>query len=481
MGVQGFPTLKIVRPSKTKGKPTVEDYQGARSAKGIVDAVIEKIPNHVKRLKDADYQAWQEESDAPKAILFSDKGTVSALLKAIAIDFRDSISVAQIRDKEKETAKMLNVEKFPTLVLLPGDGKDPVRYDGEMKKEAMVTFLSQAATPNPDPAPRDKKSKSSSTTNKSKASKASSSFSKASASHASEEGKTAKASQTAESLEDESNPTESPNPNVVTDDTPKPVKVPNIPPPIPVLADGLSLQQKCLNSKAGTCILALLPKPEADRASDTTTQALNALREIHHKHSHAKRNLFPFYQLPSSNSQAAALRTKFAPADPDIVLLAINGKRTWYRPYPSSTSFSHPDVENWIDAIRMGDTPKRDVPSGLIMNAQDLPPEPVQIDLDELQEMKESMRGSMPAGVDFELEEVDDEMYASLMAQASGAQGEADAETTATPVSSVVEPDVTISRRASGGANETPISEFKKMTEYEAMSRGAKSSGKDEL
>ena len=32
MGVQGFPTLKIVRPGKKAGKPLVEDYQGARSA-----------------------------------------------------------------------------------------------------------------------------------------------------------------------------------------------------------------------------------------------------------------------------------------------------------------------------------------------------------------------------------------------------------------------------------------------------------------
>ena len=35
MGVQGFPTLKIVKPGKKPGKPIVEDYQGARSAKAI--------------------------------------------------------------------------------------------------------------------------------------------------------------------------------------------------------------------------------------------------------------------------------------------------------------------------------------------------------------------------------------------------------------------------------------------------------------
>jgi len=40
------------------------------------------------------------------------------------------------------------------LILLPG-GKEAegIVYNGEMTKEAMVSFLSQAATPNPDPAP----------------------------------------------------------------------------------------------------------------------------------------------------------------------------------------------------------------------------------------------------------------------------------------------------------------------------------------
>ena len=242
MGVKGFPTLKIVKPGKKPGKPIVEDYQGPRTAKGIVDAVTDKIPNHVKRLKDDDYEAWLNDGKAAKAILFSDKGTTSALLKAIAVDFLSGVNVAQIRDKETDAVEKFNVKKFPTLVLIPEEGKDAVTYDGEMKKDAIVTFLSQAAAPNPDPAP--KKAKSSSKTDKSKASRASSSFAKASKSQASAQAKTDKASQTAETLEEESQPTESPDPNVVTDDTQKPIKVPELAPPISSLPDGLSLQQK---------------------------------------------------------------------------------------------------------------------------------------------------------------------------------------------------------------------------------------------
>jgi protein disulfide-isomerase A6 len=96
MGVQGFPTLKLVRPSKKPGKPTVEDYQGPRSAKGIVDAVKDKVPNIVKRVHDKNLDEWlQENKDTPKAILFSDKGIVSATVRALAIDFAGIVSVAQ--------------------------------------------------------------------------------------------------------------------------------------------------------------------------------------------------------------------------------------------------------------------------------------------------------------------------------------------------------------------------------------------------
>ena len=423
MGVQGFPTLKVVKPGKKSGKPIVEDYQGARTAKAIVDAVIEKIPNHVKRLSDKDYQIWLEDGDGAKAILFSDKGSTSATLKAIAVDFLGTINIAQIRDKEKEAVTVFHVEEFPALVLLPGDGKDPVTFDGEMKKDAMVSFLSQAAAPNPDPAPKKAKSTSSS---KSKVPKASASaFSKASESQASSQAKTDKASQTMETVEtmddERGQPTESPNPNVVTDDTQKPIKIPDIAPPIASLSDSLPLQQKCLNTKSGTCILALLPETE-DPSSDSI-QVISSLSEIHHKHEQAKRNLFPFLQLPSTNPEAAALREKLS-LGAGIELIALNGKRTWYRHY-SKSLFSQAEVENWIDEIRMGDGAKSKLPEDLVVDAAELPQEPAK---SEPQMMKEKLMQQVPEGVDFDFEELNDDEYEKILRQANKAAKDREAE-----------------------------------------------------
>jgi len=153
--------LKIVRPSKRPGKPTVEDYNGARTAKALVDAVVEKIPNHVKKVTDKSFQTWLKESnETAKAILFTEKGTTSALLRALAIDYLGSVHFAQIRNKETQAVESFGIETYPTFVILPGGDKDPLPYDGELKKEPMSEFLKQVATPNPDPAPEAPKKKS---------------------------------------------------------------------------------------------------------------------------------------------------------------------------------------------------------------------------------------------------------------------------------------------------------------------------------
>jgi protein disulfide-isomerase A6 len=151
MGVQGFPTLKIVRPGKKPGKPTVEDYQGERSAKGIVNAVKDKVPNSVKRINDKSLDEWlQENKDSAKAILFSDKGVVSATLKALAIDFAGLVSVAQIKKSEKAAVEKYGITEYPSLILLQPGTEEPIKFDGKVEKDAMVKFLSQVAPPNPD-------------------------------------------------------------------------------------------------------------------------------------------------------------------------------------------------------------------------------------------------------------------------------------------------------------------------------------------
>ncbi|KAG9232648.1 hypothetical protein BJ875DRAFT_466232 [Amylocarpus encephaloides] len=359
-GVQGFPTLKIIKPGKKPGKPIVEDYNGPRTAKGIVDAVVEKIPNLVKKVEDKTLEKFLAESnDTAKAILFTDKGKTSALMKSIAIEFKGAISVAQCRntEKEKATMELFGITGFPTLLLLPG-GKEAqgIVYDGELKKDPIIKFLSQAAAPNPDPAPS--KAKVSKKDSK-KESKAKEEFESSSSSQASKEGSTAGATATEEVLEGEA--TESPIPIVETE---KPVDLPEPPPMIPALETEEELIATCLGDRTATCILALLP----ESPDITGAQAIISLSELAHKYNQRKQNLFPFYIVMSQNKGYDRIKEALKLTG-NSQIIAVNGRRGWWRQI--SETLSNKDVsiealENFVDAIRLGEGAKQKLPAGLI-------------------------------------------------------------------------------------------------------------------
>jgi protein disulfide-isomerase A6 len=353
MGVQGFPTLKIVKPGKKTGTPIVEDYNGPREAKAIIDTMVGKIPNHVKRIADKDLDAFLSEGNATaKAILFTEKGTTSALLKAVAVDFLGSITVAQIRSKETAAVELFGVSTFPSIVLLPGGDAEGIVYEGEMKKVAIVTFLAQVAAPNPDPAPAKVKMPTKKSQKVENAAKKA--FESASSSHQASEASSGAASATEETLEEASRPTESPEP--AQEPVEKPIILPEVAPPIPILATGEELALACLAERSGTCVIAFVPKEH----DETANQALSSLAEIAHKHKQARRKLFPFYEVPDDITDSETVKKTLGKSGKTEVV-AINRKRGWYRNYESQ-DMSIEAIETWIDQIRMGEGPKQRLP-----------------------------------------------------------------------------------------------------------------------
>ncbi|KAJ5654639.1 PDI related protein A [Penicillium lividum] len=335
MGVQGFPTLKIVTPSKKPGKPRVEDYQGPRTAKGIVDAVVDRIPNHVKRATDKDLDNWLAQNEQrPKAILFTEKGTTSSLIRALAIDFLGAIDVAQVRNKETSSVEKFGVEQFPTLVVVPGGDAEPTVYDGELKKQPIIEFLSQFAEPNPDATGK--------------------------AAPANSKPKPKPKTKPTSVAEDAGEPTPTPET--------KPVEVP-VAPPAPTLATPESLGAACLEPKSKTCVLALLPATgEEDALSSTATDALSSLAEISHKHSLRGVDIFPVYAVPETNTASKTLRTALGlDGSDEVELIAINARRGWWRRYSAEGEFGITPVESWIDAIRLGEGAKEKLPEGIVV------------------------------------------------------------------------------------------------------------------
>ena len=384
MGVSGFPTLKIVKPGKKVGKPSVEEYQGPRTASGIIDTVKSAIPNHVKRISDKGLDAWlKTENDTAKAVLFSEKGTTSALIKVLASEYLGGMAFAQIRSKESEAVEMFGVEEYPTLFVLPGGSQEAVKFDGTFTKESMKEFLSKYARPTTKSSskkqnPSGQKPLKNEKEESQKSESDSSVFSEASASQSSAEASSEAAGATSITLEDQSNPTESPSPDPAPEDAPKPVEIPDLHPPIEALIEEKYLELKCLGAKTTTCILAILPQAtdEEGLLPDIASTALASLAEIADKHKQRGGKLFPFFSIPGRNTGAAKLRNELKLKDEtQFQLIAINGRRGWYRHFESE-DFGVNSVETWVDAIRFGEGQKSTLPDGIIAAEEEEAPKP---------------------------------------------------------------------------------------------------------
>lgn len=299
MGVQGYPTLKIFRPGKKAGQPVIEDYQGQRKAKPIVDAVLPKINNHVTKVSDDSLdQFLTSDAEKPHVLLFTDKGKTGPVLRAIAIDYLDVISVGQIRDKETAAVGKFGIDKFPTLVLFPaGESSTPIKYDGELKKDAVMQFLRQVAEPN-KPAEKKPKAK--------KESKAKTEKAKKEKTDKKEKAETKTAS----------TPTEQQTAPVVVEG----------PLPVPTLHTPEKLIKSCLHEKAGICILALVSGSDEEAA---TKAALDGLADLTFKYSKSKRHLFPVFVVPDSNAASANILSALhleGKASGPVTLVAVDRK-----------------------------------------------------------------------------------------------------------------------------------------------------------
>ncbi|PHH66213.1 hypothetical protein CDD81_7806 [Ophiocordyceps australis] len=361
-GVNSFPTLKIVRPGKASGsKPIIEDYQGQRNVKDMADAVLNSINNHVIRVTDEKLDGFLA-SKEPKALLFTEKGTTSGLLRSIAIDFLGVIKVGQVRNKDQAVVEKFGIDKFPTLVLIPSDGENPIVYDGELKKDEMVKFLSQAGQPNPDPAPADK-AKSDKSSSK-KAAKASDEKKKSKTSDKSSDKAQAETSRASPQKEGTADPEESAETSTAS------ATAESAKPSADIIAIATvdtkaMLVEKCLKPKSHSCVLAFIPS----QSSQEGDKVVAALSHLNTKYIHGKRHVFPFLALPDNIDGSAMLRETLSLGN-EVELIALNARRLWWKRYEGD--FSHESVENWIDSIRMGEGKKSDLPETVLDKAEDM-------------------------------------------------------------------------------------------------------------
>jgi len=161
--IKGFPTIKVF-PSKavpTKNgegfiKEPVE-YNGARTAAAMAQFAISQMPNFVTTLSSKNSEDFfAKEPELPKVLLFSTKKETTPLYKALAIDYHYQLNLAEVRDTEKALVEKYGVDKFPTLLVVKGS-EESIKYTGELKHDALFSFLKKHAPAKKGPAGKPEK------------------------------------------------------------------------------------------------------------------------------------------------------------------------------------------------------------------------------------------------------------------------------------------------------------------------------------
>jgi len=149
--IKGFPTIKVFG-SQLKPTPdgkgvtkTPEDYQGARTADGMANYALSKLPNFVTKVTASNIDSFLAK-DLAKVILFSNKPTTTTLYKALAIDFHHRLEVGEVKHTEEAVVTRFGIEKYPTLIVQTSSG-DTTKYEGALSHAELFKFLTPYAKP----------------------------------------------------------------------------------------------------------------------------------------------------------------------------------------------------------------------------------------------------------------------------------------------------------------------------------------------
>ena len=330
MGIEAFPTLKIISPDIKSRKSKVEDYKGERRVGSIVNAVYKGIPNHLAPVEDEQVDDWlfDRQSDT-RAIYFSPTPRVEVAVRVAATELIGNISIAQITGRRGTSMDHYRVASLPALLLFhPGEGAQPIPYTGKWSKIPVVKFLTQDPEPilalppgnKPDAFLLDEPSRSATTR---------------------------------------------------VDSTGQPTGQPQVPAgnpphlPIPAIASFAELRALCLNHDSGICILILFPPgyeivPHAG--------VLSTFSDLKTRQTKRNEKVLPIYHLAGDTAITHHLRLllRIVPRpQPDIV--ALNAKRNWFSRY-RSRSYDLAEVENFVSELKTGSALREWMPEDLFQD-----------------------------------------------------------------------------------------------------------------
>jgi protein disulfide-isomerase A6 len=154
--IKGTPTIRLILPKKKQGaggnKKVVLEYNYERKAKDMKAFVDENMPSVIERVSDTSslekYQEKATKHGLPQVLLFTSKAKTLPISKYLSTEFRRRLLLAEIHPTKPNKAVMdkYGVTELPALIVIPPDGGEPIRYDGDgFTKNKLQSFLSKHA------------------------------------------------------------------------------------------------------------------------------------------------------------------------------------------------------------------------------------------------------------------------------------------------------------------------------------------------
>eukprot|EP00242_Pyramimonas_sp_CCMP2087_P012630 CAMPEP_0198198452 /NCGR_PEP_ID=MMETSP1445-20131203/1925_1 /TAXON_ID=36898 /ORGANISM="Pyramimonas sp., Strain CCMP2087" /LENGTH=515 /DNA_ID=CAMNT_0043868023 /DNA_START=126 /DNA_END=1670 /DNA_ORIENTATION=- len=159
-GIQSFPTIKVfphdrqMNPYTKKMSKTPLDYEGPRTGKKIAEFATAAIPSFVQSISTAD-TTWAEfktqngASPLATAVLFTTKETTTPLYKALSLQYKDRLRLAEARSIDAALCAEFAVTEFPSVAIETTTG-ERVLFEGKIGADSLVEFFDRYAAPAPE-------------------------------------------------------------------------------------------------------------------------------------------------------------------------------------------------------------------------------------------------------------------------------------------------------------------------------------------
>eukprot|EP00941_MAST-03F_sp_MAST-3F-sp1_P003918 g3918.t1 len=158
--ISGYPTIMVFSEPAKKNPYTGKMYRpysrygGEANFKSLKTYAAENMPSHASVVDEntfPDLLSKEMKRNMPVVLVLSSKSTISPLVKSLSNDFQNRIQFFQASQDlgGENLADKYKVEVFPSILVFSNNDNEPNRFDGQLRREEISSFLKDFAREEP--------------------------------------------------------------------------------------------------------------------------------------------------------------------------------------------------------------------------------------------------------------------------------------------------------------------------------------------